>query len=104
MQILAPVQMLVMGTQWFGSCDCLKKLEGHVYGVHLKDIKVFNDVHAEDTIVGKGVIKFEPNLCRTKASAVHGMISIEHESNWLHNLPDVFETVKFYNDEVAKLK
>ena len=84
--------------------DCLKKLEGHIYGVHLKDIKVFNDVHAEDTIVGKGVIKFEPIFAELKRQQFHGMISIEHESNWLHNLPDVIETVKFYNDQVAKIK
>ena len=32
------------------------------------------------------------------------MLSIEHESNWLNNLPDVIETVKYYNDQVAKLK
>jgi sugar phosphate isomerase/epimerase len=84
--------------------DCLKKLEGHIYGVHLKDIKVFNDVHAEDTVVGKGIIKFEPIFAELKRQQFHGMISIEHESNWLHNLPDVIETVKFYNDQVAKLK
>jgi hypothetical protein len=32
------------------------------------------------------------------------MLSIEHESNWYHSVPDVIETVKFYNDQVAKLK
>lgn len=84
--------------------ECLKKLEGHVYGVHLKDIKVFDKVEAEDTVVGKGVIKFDPIFAELKRQKFHGMISIEHESNWLHNLPDVIETVKFYNDEVAKLK
>src|SRR5664279_4576415 len=40
--------------------EALKKLEGHVFGVHLKDIKKFDDTKAEDTIVGKGVIDFPP--------------------------------------------
>jgi hypothetical protein len=31
-------------------------------------------------------------------------LSIEHESNWENNLPDVIETVNFYNDQVKKLK
>jgi hypothetical protein len=31
------------------------------------------------------------------------MFSIEHESNWYHNLPDVIETVKYYNEQVANL-
>src|SRR6476620_2248589 len=38
--------------------ECLKKLEGHIYGVHLKDIIKFNDTGAPDTVVGKGVIDF----------------------------------------------
>src|SRR4051795_8583556 len=32
--------------------ECLKKLEGHIYGVHLKDIKKFNDTKADDVVVG----------------------------------------------------
>ena len=84
--------------------DCLKKLEGHVYGVHLKDIKKFDDINAEDTIVSKGVIDFPTIFAELKRQNFNGMFSIEHESNWLHNLPDVIETVYYYNDQVAKLK
>jgi len=84
--------------------ECLKKLEGHVYGVHLKDIVKFDDVNAADTIVGKGVIKFDPIFAELKRQNFNGMMSIEHESNWYHNLPDVIQTVQFYNDEVSKLK
>ncbi|MEO8412592.1 MAG: sugar phosphate isomerase/epimerase [Ginsengibacter sp.] len=84
--------------------DALKKLEGHVFGVHLKDIVKFDDTKAEDTIVGKGVIDFPPIFQELKRQGFSGMFSIEHESNWYHSLPDVIETVKFYNDQVAKLK
>lgn len=84
--------------------DALKKLEGHIFGVHLKDIVKFGDTHAADTIVGKGVIDFSPIFQELKRQHFSGMLSIEHESNWYHSLPDVIETVKFYNDQVAKLK
>lgn len=84
--------------------DCLKKLEGHIYGVHLKDIKTFDKTDAADTIVGKGVIDFAPVFAELNRQNFKGMFSIEHESNWEHNVPDVIETVKFYNDQVAKLK
>jgi sugar phosphate isomerase/epimerase len=83
---------------------CLKKLAGHVYGVHLKDIVKFDDTKADDTIVGKGVIDFPPIFQELKRQHFHGMFSIEHESNWYHNLPDVIEIVKFYDDQVDKLK
>ena len=84
--------------------DCLKKLEGHVYGVHLKDITVFDNPKAADTIVGKGVIQFAPIFAELKRQNFSGMFSIEHESNWYHSVPDVIATVKLYNDEVSKLK
>jgi len=84
--------------------DCLKKLEGHVYGVHLKDITVFDNPKAADTVVGKGVIKFDEIFAELKRQKFSGMLSIEHESNWYHSVPDVIATVKLYNDEVSKLK
>jgi sugar phosphate isomerase/epimerase len=83
--------------------DCLKKLEGHIYGVHLKDIKKFNDTRAADTIVSKGVIDFPSIFQELKRQHFSGMFSIEHESNWYHGLPDVIATVQYYNEQVAKL-
>ena len=82
----------------------LKKLEGHVYGVHLKDVVKFDDTQAADTVVGKGVIDMPAVFAELKRQNFNGMMSIEHESNWYHNLPDVIATVKFYNDQVAKLQ
>ena len=84
--------------------DALKELEGHIYGVHLKDIVKFGQVDAADTVVGKGVIDFPPIFQELKRQHFSGMFSIEHESNWLHSLPDVIETRKFYEAQVAKLQ
>lgn len=84
--------------------DCLKKLSGHVYGVHFKDIKQFNNTEAEDTVVGKGVIDFTAIMQELKDQKFKGMISIEQESNWNNSVPDVTGTVKLYHDLVGKLK
>lgn len=84
--------------------ECLKKLEGHVYGVHFKDVVTFNKVDAADTVVGKGVINIAAVLQELKRQQFSGMLSIEHESNWDHNLPDVIEIIQFYNDQLGKLK
>ena len=84
--------------------DCLKKLEGHVYGVHLKDIKVFDNPQAEDTAVSHGVIDFPAIFAELKRQHFSGMLSIEQESNWLHSLPDVMATKKYFEEQVAKLK
>lgn len=84
--------------------ECLKKLSGHVYGVHLKDIKVFNQTDAADTTVGRGVINFSPIFTELAHQQFSGMFSIEHESNWLHSLPDVIETREFYQKQVDSLQ
>lgn len=83
---------------------CLKELAGHVYGVHLKDITEFDNTQAADTVVGDGVIDFPPIFEELKREGFQGMISIEHESNWLHSLPDVIRTREFYEQQVATLK
>jgi sugar phosphate isomerase/epimerase len=84
--------------------ECLKKLEGHIIGVHLKDIVQFDNPHAEDTVVGKGVIKWAPIFAELNRQNFSGMLSIEHESNWYNSVPDVIETKKFYDAQVAALK
>lgn len=84
--------------------DCLKKLEGHVYGAHLKDIVKFDDPAAADTVVSKGVIDIPAVLAEMKRQNFNGMFSIEHESNWYHNLPDVIFTREYFDEQVKKLQ
>ncbi len=83
--------------------DCLKKLEGHIFGVHLKDIDSAGNTKANDVVVGTGVIKFTPIFQELYRQQFKGMFSVERENNWLNNVPDVIATVKFYNDQVSKL-
>jgi sugar phosphate isomerase/epimerase len=84
--------------------DCLKKLEGHIIGVHLKDIVEFNNTKANDTVVSKGVVDFPAVLAELKRQNFKGMLSIEHESNWYHNLPDVIFTKNYYDSLIQKLQ
>jgi sugar phosphate isomerase/epimerase len=84
--------------------DCLKKLQGHVIGVHLKDVVQFDNPKAEDTLVSKGVIDLPAVLAELKRQNFKGMLSIEHESNWYHNLPDVIITKNYYDSLVQKLQ
>ncbi len=83
---------------------CMKILEGHIIGAHLKDIVTFGDTHARDTVVSKGVIDIPAALAELQRQHFKGMISIEHESNWYHNLPDVIFTREYFDAQVAKLK
>jgi sugar phosphate isomerase/epimerase len=84
--------------------ECLKKLEGHVYGVHLKDVVKADDVTAADTVVGKGVINWTPIFQELARQKFTGMMSIEHESNWYNSVPDIDSTIAFYNRQVHALR
>ena len=84
--------------------ECLKKLEGHIFGVHLKDIKEFNKTDAADTVVGKGINDFPAIFQELKRQGFSGMFSIEQESNWYNNVPDVINTRKYFDEQVGKLK
>ena len=84
--------------------ECLRKLEGHIFGLHFKDVKEFNKTEAEDVIVGTGILKFPEIFAELKRQGFTGMFSIERENNWNNNVPDVIQTIKFYNQEVGKLK
>jgi sugar phosphate isomerase/epimerase len=83
--------------------DCLKELQGHIIGVHLKDIVKFNDSLARDTVVSKGVVDFPAVLAELKRQNFQGMLSIEHESNWYHSLGDVIFTRNYYDSLIQKL-
>jgi sugar phosphate isomerase/epimerase len=83
--------------------ECLKKLEGHVFGVHLKDIDSAGNTKENDKIVGTGAIQFPPIFEELKRQHFSGMFSIERENNWFNNVPDVIQTVKYYHEQVGKL-
>jgi sugar phosphate isomerase/epimerase len=83
---------------------CLKELEGHIYGVHLKDIDSLGHTNAKDMVVGTGAIDYPPVFRELLRQKFKGMFSIEREDNWYNNVPDVIATVKFFNDQVAALK
>jgi sugar phosphate isomerase/epimerase len=84
--------------------ECLRKLQGHIIGVHLKDVVQFDNPKAADTIVSKGVIDLPAVLAELKRQNFNGMLSIEHESNWYHSLPDVIFTKNYYDSLVSKLQ
>lgn len=84
--------------------DCLKKLEGRIIGVHLKDIKTFDKTDAEDARLGMGVIKFPEVFSELKRQNFKGLLSIENESNWDNNVPDVIHNREYFEQQVGKVK
>ena len=81
--------------------ECLKKLDGHVFGVHLKDIKELNNLEANDVTVGTGVIDFPAVVSELKRQHFRGAVHVECEHKMENNLPDVIEAIRYF-DGLAK--
>jgi L-ribulose-5-phosphate 3-epimerase len=83
----------------------IKKLSGHIIDIHLKDIAAFNDPKLRDVPAGTGVVDFPAIFAELKKQNFNGHIYIERDAEDLpSNLPSVINTVKYYNDQLSKLK
>lgn len=85
--------------------DAVKKLKGHIMGVHLKDIAAYNDPKLKDVPVGTGVVDFPAIFQELKDQQFAGPIYIERDAeDTPSNLPSVIRTVKYYNEQIDRLK
>lgn len=85
--------------------DAIKKLSGHILVVHLKDIAAYNDPALKDVVVGTGVVKFPEIFAELKKQNFKGYIYIERDSvEPGGNLASVKQEIKYYNDQLSKLK
>ena len=85
--------------------DAIKKLSGHIIAIHLKDIAAYNDPKLRDVPVGTGVVKFPEIFAELKKQNFNGYIYIERDAeDQPSNLPSVIQEVKYYNDQISKLK
>lgn len=99
-------------SKWIGACadvghwvrsgldpvECLKKLEGRVHDVHIKEI---DDGH--DVIWGTGQGRIEAILEELHRQGYQGTFAIEYEYNWDNNLPEIRESIAYFNSVASKL-
>lgn len=85
--------------------DAVKKLSGHIIAIHLKDIAAYNDPKLRDVPVGTGVVKFPEIFAELKKQNFEGHIYIERDAeDQPSNLPSVIQEIKYYNEQIGKLK
>jgi L-ribulose-5-phosphate 3-epimerase len=85
--------------------DAVKKLSGHILGIHLKDIAAYNDPKLVDVPVGTGVVDFPAIFKELKRQQFKGFIYIERDAvEQPSNVASVTQTVKYYNEQVKKLE
>ncbi|WP_273210639.1 sugar phosphate isomerase/epimerase family protein [Runella zeae] len=78
---------------------CLKQLEGHVRGMHFKDVKKDTpDGRYHDVIWGTGDCKVDQVIAEMKRQKFKGPISVEYEYHWEDNGPEIAESVKNFRE------
>jgi L-ribulose-5-phosphate 3-epimerase len=85
------------------SLEAVKKLEGHIIAVHLKDIAAMNDPKLVDVRVGTGIVQFPEIFEELKRQKFDGYIYIERDSvENPSNVASVIEEVKYFNEKTKK--
>jgi L-ribulose-5-phosphate 3-epimerase len=82
--------------------DALKKLQGHIIAIHLKDIAEYNNTKIQDVTIGTGVVNFPEVFKELERQKFNGYIYIEKDvENKPDNLSSVNASVKYYNNQLG---
>lgn len=107
------------GSKYVGSCsdighwvrsgldpvECLKKLNGHVLGMHFKDVKKDTpEGKYHDVVWGTGDCNVEQVIAELKRQRFKGPISAEYEYHWENNGPEIAESVKNFREIYNRVK
>ena len=79
--------------------DAIKSLKGRIIGFHFKDLNGYENAH--DVPWGTGKADVAALLKEVADQKFQGCFSAEYEHNWENSVPDITESIKFF-DNVAK--
>jgi len=82
--------------------ESLKKLDGRVIALHFKDLNEKSKT-AHDVPWGSGISNTKGMLAELKRQKFKGAICVEYEHNWENSVPEIAESVKWFNAACADL-
>ena len=81
--------------------ESLKKLQGHIIEIHLKDV-IDAKNPSEETIWGKGGNDMKAVFTELNRQHFKGVMSIEYESNPDDNMSEIKQSISFFNTVIEK--
>lgn len=81
----------------------LGELEGKLISLHFKDIALGEENMFEDVVWGTGVINVKEILQELDRQNFKGYFTIEYEANWENNLPEIKESINYFNKIVNSI-
>lgn len=83
--------------------DALKMLKGRIVHSHFKDLNEFGVREAHDVPWGTGKADVPALLAELQKQGYQGAFSIEYEYHWESSMPEIRQSVEYFNKEAAKL-
>jgi sugar phosphate isomerase/epimerase len=80
--------------------EAIKKLEGRIISFHFKDLNQMGGGH--DVPWGTGAGNVEGMLAEIHRQGFKGVFSIEYEYNWDNSLPEIAQSVEYFDKVAAK--
>ncbi|SRR5690554_317601 len=82
----------------------LKRLEGKIISLHFKDIAPKGEEETlEDVIWGEGILNVEKMMEELKRQNFKGYFTIEYEADWENNVPNIKESIEYFNKIASDL-
>lgn len=82
----------------------LRELEGRLISMHFKDIAPQGEESTlEDVVWGKGILNIKELMVELKRQNFKGYFTIEYEANWENNLPEIKESIDYFNQALQEL-
>jgi sugar phosphate isomerase/epimerase len=102
---------------WIGACadtghwlrsglnpvECLKKLEGKIVSLHIKDIDI-PEKKGHCVVWGTGKVGIKEVLAELDRQRFKGVFSIEYEYNWNNSMGDIYQSIQYFNKIAGELK
>jgi sugar phosphate isomerase/epimerase len=82
--------------------EALKKLEGRIIEFHFKDLNQF-DMKAHDVPWGTGKADAKALLIEVHRQGIKPVFSVEYEYHWGHSLPEIAQSVAYFDKVAAEI-
>ncbi len=83
--------------------DAVKALEGRIVSFHMKDRNKYGRLGSHDVPWGTGKGDIRAILAEVYRQRLKAVFAIEYEHNWLNSLPEIAQSVKYFDKVAADL-
>jgi len=104
-------------SKWLGACgdtghwmrsgidpvEALKKLKGHIFSLHFKDLNEFGVREAHDVPWGSGKADVPAILAELKRQGYQGTVMVEYEHNWENSVPEIRQSANYFRQVANEL-